>query len=70
MTSELTATLDLQPLIDADASFPRDDYPTALLTPYRRNGGLYGLPWGITSRAVVYNKDLFEAAGLAEPTPS
>jgi ABC-type glycerol-3-phosphate transport system substrate-binding protein len=69
-TTELTATLDLQPLIDADAGFPRDDYPAALLTPYQRSGKLYGLPWGITLRVVVYNKDLFDAAGLAGPTPS
>jgi ABC-type glycerol-3-phosphate transport system substrate-binding protein len=69
-TAELTATLDLQPLIDADASFLRDDYPAALLTPYRRSGQLYGLPWGIIFRVVVYNKDLLDAAGLATPAPS
>jgi ABC-type glycerol-3-phosphate transport system substrate-binding protein len=69
-TAELTATLDLQPLIDADASFLRDDYPASLLTPYRRSGQLYGLPWGITLRVVVYNKNLFDAAGLATPAPS
>ncbi|MEO7913029.1 MAG: hypothetical protein ABIV47_25555 [Roseiflexaceae bacterium] len=69
-TAKITATLDLQPLIDADAGFPRDDYPAALLTLYQRNGKLYGLPWGIIMRAVVYNKDLFDAAGLAEPDAS
>jgi ABC-type glycerol-3-phosphate transport system substrate-binding protein len=69
-TTELTATLDLQALIDADASFPRDDYPAALLTPYRRGGQLYALPWGIILRVVVYNKELFDAAGLAAPAPS
>jgi ABC-type glycerol-3-phosphate transport system substrate-binding protein len=64
---ELTATLDLQPLIDADATFPRDDYPAALLAPYQQNGHLYGLPWGMFVRMLVYNQDLFEAAGLAVP---
>jgi ABC-type glycerol-3-phosphate transport system substrate-binding protein len=66
-SDELTATLDLQPLIDADASFPRDDYPAALLAPYQQNGHLYGLPWGMNVRMLVYNNDLFEAAGLAVP---
>ncbi len=65
--SELTATLDLQPLIDADPSFQRDDYPAALLTPYRQGSQLHGLPWGMEVRMLVYNKDLFDAAGLQPP---
>jgi ABC-type glycerol-3-phosphate transport system substrate-binding protein len=65
--SELTATLDLQPLIDADPGFQLDDYPAALLAPYRRGGQLHGLPWGINMRMLLYNKDLFDAAGLQPP---
>jgi ABC-type glycerol-3-phosphate transport system substrate-binding protein len=65
--SDLTATLDLQPLIDADPSFQLDDYPAALLTPYQQGNRLYGLPWGMDARVVVYNKDLFDAAGLQPP---
>jgi multiple sugar transport system substrate-binding protein len=66
--SELTATLDLQPLIDADSNFNLDDYPAALLTPYQQGGQLHGLPWGIIFRVLVYNKDAFDAAGLPLPT--
>jgi ABC-type glycerol-3-phosphate transport system substrate-binding protein len=65
--SELTATLDLQPLVDADPSFVLDDYPAALLTPYRQGSQLHGLPWGISPRVVGYNKDRFDAAGLQPP---
>jgi ABC-type glycerol-3-phosphate transport system substrate-binding protein len=65
--SELTATLDLQPLIDADRSFQLDDYPAALLTPYRQGDRLHGLPWGINPRVVGYNKELLDAAGLQPP---
>ncbi|HJZ50322.1 MAG TPA: extracellular solute-binding protein [Roseiflexaceae bacterium] len=65
--AELTATLDLQPLIDGDANFPRDDYSAALLAPYQQSGGLHGLPWGLIFRVLVYNKDLFDAAGLTPP---
>jgi ABC-type glycerol-3-phosphate transport system substrate-binding protein len=65
--SELTATLDLQPLIDADPSFQLDDYPAALLTPYRQGSQLHGLPWGINPRVVGYNKDRFDAAALQPP---
>jgi ABC-type glycerol-3-phosphate transport system substrate-binding protein len=69
-SSELTATLDLQPLIDADPSFTLDDYPAALLTPYRQGEQLRGLPWGVEFRVLVYNKNLFDAAGLAPPVAS
>jgi ABC-type glycerol-3-phosphate transport system substrate-binding protein len=65
--SELTATLDLQPLIDADQTFQLDDYPDALLTPYRQDGQLHGLPWGLNPRVVVYNQSLIDAAGLPPP---
>jgi ABC-type glycerol-3-phosphate transport system substrate-binding protein len=65
--SELTATLDLQPLIDADSSFQLGDYPAALLAPYRQGSQLHGLPWGIDMRMLLYNKDLFDAAGIQTP---
>jgi multiple sugar transport system substrate-binding protein len=61
--------LDLQPLLDADPSFPQGDYPAALLAPLRAGGGLYGLPRALNLRALNYNRDLFSAAGLAEPAP-
>jgi len=66
--SELTATLDLQPLIDADQGFKLDDYPTALLASYRQGNQLRGLPWGVEVRALLYNQNLFDSAGLALPT--
>jgi multiple sugar transport system substrate-binding protein len=61
--------LDLQPLLDAEAGALRDDYPAALLAPLRAGGGLYGLPRALNLRALNYNRDLFRAAGLAEPAP-
>ncbi len=66
--SELTATLDLQPLIDADSTFPLDDYPPVLLRSYQQGAELHGLPWGLDFRALIYNKDAFDAAGLAPPS--
>jgi multiple sugar transport system substrate-binding protein len=66
--AELTATLDLQPLIDADPGFKLDDYPAALLTPYRQGNQLRGLPWGVEFRALVYDQNLFDTAGLPLPT--
>lgn len=65
--ADRAAVLDLQPLLDADAAFPRDDYPAALLDLFRAEGGLYGLPDGMTTRTIFYNRDLFDAAGSAYP---
>ena len=65
--ADRAAVLDVQPLLDADATFPRDDYPTALLDLFRYAGGLYGLPDGLTTRVLFYNQELFDAAGVAYP---
>jgi multiple sugar transport system substrate-binding protein len=62
------ALLDLQPLIDADQSFPRDDLPPLLLAPYQRDGQSFGLPRSVTFRTLMYNPELFDAAGLAYPS--
>jgi ABC-type glycerol-3-phosphate transport system substrate-binding protein len=67
-TEEISATLDLQPLIDASGASLADDYPPQLLEPFRRDGGLYGLPYIVTLRTLAYNRDMFEQAGLEPPT--
>jgi multiple sugar transport system substrate-binding protein len=64
----ITATLDLQPLIDADATFRLADYPPALLAPFRQGDGLYGLPAGVDFRVLHYNRTAFAAAGVAPPS--
>lgn len=71
-TGEITATLDLQPLIDADGNGAAllADYPEALLSPFRGDGKLYGLPLSVQLRTLQYNKDAFDAAGQAPPSAS
>lgn len=64
---DFSALLDLQPLFDADASFPQSDYAPALLATYQRDGGLYGLPYAATLRTLNYNKTAFDAAGIQPP---
>ncbi len=66
--ADRTALLDLQPLIDADATFPRDDYAPAVLAPYQHGDGLFGLPYRIDLPALFYNPARFTAAGVAPPT--
>jgi ABC-type glycerol-3-phosphate transport system substrate-binding protein len=65
--AEFAALLDLQPLLDADAAFPRDDFPPALLGPFKRDGGLFGMPYAINLRTLNYNKTAFDAAGIKSP---
>jgi multiple sugar transport system substrate-binding protein len=65
---DFKALLDLQPLFDADASFPQSDFAPVLLTAYQRNGGLFGLPYAVTLRTLNYNRNAFDAAGIKPPT--
>ncbi|MFP4437016.1 MAG: extracellular solute-binding protein [Chloroflexaceae bacterium] len=65
---DIPALLDLQPLIDADPRFPNDDYPPALFTPFQHQGGLYGLPYAMYLRMLVYNQLRFDTADVAYPT--
>lgn len=64
----ITHTLDLQPLIDADAGFAGDDYPPALLAAYQDGTALYGLPYAVEFSLLNYNQSAFDAAGLVYPT--
>jgi ABC-type glycerol-3-phosphate transport system substrate-binding protein len=65
---EVKALLDLQPLFDADSSFSQSDFAPALLAPYQRGGGLYGLPYAVNLRTLNYNRTAFDAAGIKTPT--
>lgn len=65
---ERAGLLDLQPLLDADATFSRDEYPTALLAPFQNGTQLYGLPDLVTVSTLGYNHTLFTDAGSSPPT--
>jgi multiple sugar transport system substrate-binding protein len=65
---DFKALLDLQPLFDADASFPLNDFAPVLLAPYQHNSGLFGLPYAATLRTLNFNRTAFDAAGIKTPT--
>jgi ABC-type glycerol-3-phosphate transport system substrate-binding protein len=70
---EITGTLDLQPLADADpgtyGGVPLlDDYPAGVLAQFRNGTTLNGLPHQVRLRALTYNQSAFDAAGLDHPT--
>ncbi len=61
------ALLNLQSYIDKTPGFLDDVYPQTLQA-YKLADGYYGLPRDFQTIVLFYNKDMFDAAGLAYPT--
>jgi multiple sugar transport system substrate-binding protein len=59
--------LNLQPFIDQEKGLLDDVYPITL-EAYRTKDGYYGLPRDFQTIVLYYNKDMFDAAGVAYPT--
>ena len=58
--------LNLQPLIDRDG-FDLDGYYPVSLLCYDTPDGYFGLPRDVQPSVLYYNKDMFDAAGIAYP---
>jgi len=61
--------MDLTPFIEQDASFDRSQYFEATFQAFEYDGHLYGIPRRANNMVMYYNRDLFKAAGVSEPTP-
>ncbi len=59
--------LDLSEYIAGDPEFDIGDYFPNVVDITRRGGAVYGIPIGFTPMVLYYNKDLFDAAGVAYP---
>jgi multiple sugar transport system substrate-binding protein len=55
--------------LTADKTYPANLYLDGLLDALRANGKLYALPGWCLTMWLFYNKKLFDAAGVAYPTP-
>jgi len=62
------AILPLDDWIAADPDFDLADYYPASLVMFTWQKKLYGFPWDWGSGILGYNKDMFDAAGVAYPT--
>lgn len=62
------ALLDLDPLIEGDASFDLQDFYPQLVELCRYEGKLHSLPRYTSVYVLFYNEDLFDAAGLDYPS--
>ncbi|MDD2214004.1 MAG: sugar ABC transporter substrate-binding protein [Oscillospiraceae bacterium] len=72
-------TLHVENYVDADMLAPLDDavktagldldqdFPAALASMYKINDQMYGIPKDFDTNAVWYNKELFDAKGVAYP---
>ena len=60
---------DLTPLIEADPNLALEDFHpvTVEAVTSLRDGQVVGLPMGFNIQSLWYNKDMFDAAGLAYP---
>lgn len=61
------ALVDLGPYIEKSIAVKRDDYVGAFLESTLWEDQVYGLPYDGETTGLFYRKDLFEAAGIAEP---
>ncbi len=61
--------MPLDELMQRDAeAMNLSDIPAGLINTTRINGDAYGMPAGFTTHVVFYNKDMFAAAGVDEPS--
>lgn len=63
--SGLLAPLD--PLIEKDHTFNLDDYFINAVNAHRVNGVLYGMPQTVSPAVLMYNRALFDEAGVGYP---
>ena len=59
--------LNLQPYLDKNPDLLKGVYPQTL-EAYKTPDGMYGLPRDFQTVVLFYNKDMFDAAGVAYPT--
>jgi multiple sugar transport system substrate-binding protein len=63
------ALLDLTYLFESDSNFEPEAFYPALLESVQWDGGTWSLPVEATYSMIYFNKDLFDAAGVAYPQP-
>lgn len=64
------ALYDMDTLMKSDAEFDPSVFNETALNAFRLNGKQYGLVESFSNVVMFYNKDLFDAAGVAYPDPS
>ncbi len=66
--ASLAAVVNMEPFLTTDSTTSKDDFYPSVLEQFTYQGQLWGLPGSVTVPVMNYNKDLFDAAGLAYPS--
>lgn len=64
-----TAVLSLEPFLATDPALNQADFYPSAIAQFTSQGELYGLSAEISVSLIAFNKDLFDAAGVAYPAP-
>ncbi|QIP83320.1 extracellular solute-binding protein [Streptomyces sp. Tu 2975] len=65
--AQYAASGGVKDLTDKVGELAGADWLPGLADPGKIDGKQYGIPWYAANRVVIYNKDLFAAAGIAAP---
>ncbi|RJL30883.1 extracellular solute-binding protein [Bailinhaonella thermotolerans] len=65
--AEYAASGGLKDLTDKTVDLGGSDWLPGLAEPGEIDGKQYGVPWYAANRVVIYNKEVFEKAGVKEP---
>ncbi len=57
--------LDITKYLDEDSEW-KDSFNQVMLDSCNKDGAYYAIPWDYSSKEVVYNKNVFEQAGITE----
>ncbi len=63
----VAAIVNIEPFLATDSTLNKEDFFPSVLEQFTYQGRLWGLPGSVTVPVIYYNKDLFDAAGLAYP---
>jgi multiple sugar transport system substrate-binding protein len=66
--SSIAAIVNIEPFLAADSNTRKEDFYPSVLEQFTYQGQVWGLPGSVTVPVMNYNKDLFDAAGLAYPS--
>lgn len=67
---ERNAVVNLAPFLAAEPALDRNDFYAGLLTQFTLPDGVWGLPALARPKVIEYNKALFDALGIAYPSPT
>jgi ABC-type glycerol-3-phosphate transport system substrate-binding protein len=67
VTGEQHVVLSLEPFISEAEGYDEEGFLPHLLEAFRWRGGLYAIPADVDMQLIYYNRDMFDAQGVAYP---